>query len=100
MVCMGCSAHLWQHLLRWHQGLLWWAMAQVGLIIDLTNSWRYYDLEEVTSLGVAHLKIMCRGRGKVNLPLPTSCTSCQSLGHRHGQMHNTDGVLMGPGASP
>lgn len=39
--------------------------AQVGLIIDLTNSWRYYDLEEVTCLGVAHIKIKCRGRGEV-----------------------------------
>ena len=44
----------------------------MGLIIDLTNSWRYYDLEEVHSLGVEHRKIMCKGRGKVSLPLPAS----------------------------
>lgn len=39
--------------------------AQVGLMIDLTNSWRYYELEEVTDLGITHLKIKCRGRGEV-----------------------------------
>lgn len=41
-------------------------LLQVGLIIDLTNSWRYYDLDEVTCLGVEHLKIRCKGRGEVS----------------------------------
>lgn len=41
-------------------------LIQVGLVIDLTNSWRYYEPEEVTDLGVAHLKIKCKGRGQVS----------------------------------
>ena len=62
--CLSCGEDthcpIMEHLLmRAH-------LVQVGLIIDLTNSWRYYDLEEVTCLGVEHKKIRCKGRGEVS----------------------------------
>ncbi len=51
-------------------------MLQVGLIIDLTNSWRYYDLDEVTDLGVEHVKIRCKGRGQVCISLSHHPSYC------------------------
>ena len=30
---------------------------QVGMVIDLTNTWRYYDVEEWTTQGVEHCKV-------------------------------------------
>ena len=30
---------------------------QVGRIIDLTNTWRYYSREEIDELGIEHLKV-------------------------------------------
>ena len=30
---------------------------KVGLVIDLTNSWRYYHPDEFTELGVQHMKV-------------------------------------------
>ncbi|BDA47945.1 mRNA-capping enzyme [Coccomyxa sp. Obi] len=38
---------------------------EVGRIIDLTNTWRYYERDEIDELGVEHVKIRCRGRGQV-----------------------------------
>jgi mRNA-capping enzyme len=34
------------------------------LVLDLTNTTRYYDPSEFTRLGVQHVKIPCRGRGR------------------------------------
>lgn len=33
--------------------------AQVGLVLDLTNTWRYYDPSEWLSRGVEHHKVLC-----------------------------------------
>ena len=30
---------------------------QVGLMIDLTNTWRYYERDEIDELAVEHLKV-------------------------------------------
>lgn len=38
--------------------------AQVGLVLDLTNTWRYYDPSDWLSRGVEHHKVLC----------PCSCT--------------------------
>ncbi|KAK9828737.1 hypothetical protein WJX72_001811 [[Myrmecia] bisecta] len=35
---------------------------EIGLVIDLTNTWRYYQAEEWQ--GIPHYKIRCRGRGE------------------------------------
>lgn len=32
-------------------------LVQVGLIIDLTNTWRYYERDEIDELGIEHLKV-------------------------------------------
>lgn len=34
------------------------ALSQVGRIIDLTNTWRYYNRDEIDKLGVEHLKVI------------------------------------------
>lgn len=39
---------------------------QVGRIIDLTNTWRYYERDEIDELGVEHLKVI--------LLLPVACS--------------------------
>ena len=36
---------------------------QVGMVIDLTNTWKYYDPVEWDHLKVQHVKVACRGRG-------------------------------------
>ncbi|KAK9804496.1 hypothetical protein WJX73_010638 [Symbiochloris irregularis] len=41
---------------------------RVGLVLDLTNTYRYYDSEEWEQMGVQYLKIHCRGRGEVPEP--------------------------------
>ncbi|KAJ3680974.1 hypothetical protein LUZ60_015463 [Juncus effusus] len=38
---------------------------QVGLILDLTNTTRYYLVQAWTKLGIKHQKIACRGRDAV-----------------------------------
>ncbi len=34
---------------------------KVGLLIDLTNTWRYYERDEIDALGVEHLKVCTPG---------------------------------------
>ncbi|KAL3622822.1 hypothetical protein CASFOL_033430 [Castilleja foliolosa] len=38
---------------------------KLGLVIDLTNSSRYYNLNEWTKEGIKHVKIACKGRDSV-----------------------------------
>ncbi|KAJ4762245.1 mRNA-capping enzyme [Rhynchospora pubera] len=38
---------------------------EIGLVLDLTNTTRYYSAEEWTKLGIKHLKIRCKGRDSV-----------------------------------
>jgi len=35
----------------------------VGMVIDLTNTSRYYDPQEFSRMGVQHVKVPCRGHG-------------------------------------
>ncbi|KAJ3688981.1 hypothetical protein LUZ61_018145 [Rhynchospora tenuis] len=38
---------------------------EIGLVLDLTNTTRYYNAQEWTKLGIKHLKIPCKGRDSV-----------------------------------
>ncbi|XP_078158081.1 uncharacterized protein LOC144553751 [Carex rostrata] len=38
---------------------------EIGLVLDLTNTTRYYSTQEWTKLGIKHLKIPCKGRDSV-----------------------------------
>ncbi|KAJ3671732.1 hypothetical protein LUZ60_007811 [Juncus effusus] len=38
---------------------------EIGLVLDLTNTTRYYSVQEWTKLGIKHQKIACRGRESV-----------------------------------
>ncbi|XP_020255884.1 mRNA-capping enzyme isoform X3 [Asparagus officinalis] len=38
---------------------------ELGLVIDLTNTTRYYSPSEWTKLGIKHIKIRCKGRDAV-----------------------------------
>ncbi|XP_019162351.1 PREDICTED: mRNA-capping enzyme-like isoform X4 [Ipomoea nil] len=38
---------------------------KLGLVIDLTNTTRYYSTQEFAKEGIKHVKIMCRGRDSV-----------------------------------
>ncbi|PKA55989.1 mRNA-capping enzyme [Apostasia shenzhenica] len=38
---------------------------ELGLVVDLTNSSRYYSPTEYTKLGIKHIKIACKGRDAV-----------------------------------
>ncbi|WOK94206.1 mRNA-capping enzyme [Canna indica] len=38
---------------------------EIGLVIDLTNTSRYYSPAEWTKLGIKHVKIACKGRDSV-----------------------------------
>ena len=49
---------------------------QVGLVIDLTNTWRYYDVEEWTAQGVEHCKV---STNTVRLALLPQCNVHQLL---------------------
>ncbi|GMH34397.1 hypothetical protein BSKO_02231 [Bryopsis sp. KO-2023] len=42
---------------------------QLGLVIDLTNSYRYYDPAEWEDNGVQYAKIPCKGRGETPDPV-------------------------------
>uniref|UniRef100_A0A7S0RP26 Tyrosine specific protein phosphatases domain-containing protein n=1 Tax=Pyramimonas obovata TaxID=1411642 RepID=A0A7S0RP26_9CHLO len=35
---------------------------KIGMVIDLTNTWKYYNLQEWEALNVKHVKIACAGR--------------------------------------
>ncbi|EIE27392.1 hypothetical protein COCSUDRAFT_34803 [Coccomyxa subellipsoidea C-169] len=41
---------------------------EVGLLIDLTNTWRYYERDEIDALGVEHLKVCTPGNPFVPEP--------------------------------
>ncbi|KAK9842283.1 hypothetical protein WJX81_004542 [Elliptochloris bilobata] len=41
---------------------------KVGLVLDLTNTWRYYDPNEWLDRGIDHRKIQCRGRNEMPEP--------------------------------
>eukprot|EP00976_Prorocentrum_cordatum_P100605 1192300-Prorocentrum_minimum.AAC.4 len=54
---------------RWCCSLSWCPLTavgmgceQIGMVIDLTNTWKYYSLHEWVALGVKHVKIACAGR--------------------------------------
>ncbi|KAI5384070.1 hypothetical protein KIW84_071182 [Lathyrus oleraceus] len=38
---------------------------ELGLVIDLTNTTRYYPLSDWTKEGIGHVKIRCKGRDSV-----------------------------------
>ncbi|MCD7456514.1 hypothetical protein HAX54_031952 [Datura stramonium] len=38
---------------------------KLGMVIDLTNTSRYYSLSDWRKAGIKHVKIQCRGRGSV-----------------------------------
>ncbi|KAG0500627.1 hypothetical protein HPP92_000699 [Vanilla planifolia] len=38
---------------------------ELGLVVDLTNTTRYYSPSEYTKLGIKHIKIACKGRDAV-----------------------------------
>ncbi|KAK6152508.1 hypothetical protein DH2020_015143 [Rehmannia glutinosa] len=42
-----------------------YSFKQVGLVIDLTNSSRYYNVNEWRKDGIKHVKIACKGRDSV-----------------------------------
>ncbi len=39
----------------WSEGIN--LCSQVGLLMDLTNTWRYYERDEIDELGIWHLKV-------------------------------------------
>lgn len=52
------------------------ARAQVGLLMDLTNTWRYYERDEIDELGVWHLKVpprLSRGNPAPSLQFIPTC---------------------------
>lgn len=60
--------HIERKELRWEPstvlGVCEARKIQLGLVIDLTNSTRYYKAEEFTSKGVQYHKIRCRGHNE------------------------------------
>lgn len=63
---------------------------KLGLVIDLTNTKRYYDPEELTAKGVSYVKIFCQGHGHI----PDNSTIrkfCDAVHHFLNE--NKDGLI-------
>ncbi|XP_002974489.2 mRNA-capping enzyme isoform X2 [Selaginella moellendorffii] len=74
----------WKRILRQHK--------DVGLIIDLTNTTRYYSANEVTRAGLSHFKIPCKGRNEV--PDAEAVNTFVYETHRYLQRSKTSRVLV------
>lgn len=48
---------------HWTLDHVFWNIPRIGMVIDLTNSTRYYNPQSLLANGVIHKKIFCEGRG-------------------------------------